>query len=33
MYSKNIKQGYDRPVRVTTENTRPMVPFTGIYNM
>ncbi len=28
-----IKQGYDHPVCVTAEITRPLVPFTGIYNV
>ncbi len=28
-----LKQGYDRRVRVTVAITRPLAPFTGIYNM
>ncbi len=29
----HIKQGYNHPVWVTAEITRPMAPFTGIYNL
>ncbi len=28
-----IKQGYDRPVSVTAAISRPLAPFTGIYNV
>ncbi len=29
----NSLQGYDRPVSITAAITRPLLPFTGIYNM
>ncbi len=33
VWSIAYKQGYDGPVSVTAEMTRPMAPFTCIYNM